>query len=68
MARSKDIYRPGLSYVMVRSDQDQEPEEEPTISDLIGWVLRIRDDLLMYAAMFFGAQLFILWLIAVKVG
>jgi hypothetical protein len=66
MARSKDIYRPGLSYVTVRSDQ--EPEEEPTIGDLIGWVLRIRDDLLMYAAMFFGAQLFILWLIAVKVG
>jgi hypothetical protein len=66
MARSKDIYRPGLSYVTVRSDQ--EPEEEPTISDLINWVLRIRDDLLIYAAMFFGAQLFILWLITTKVG
>lgn len=66
MARSKDIYRPGLSYVTVRSDQ--EPEEEPTIGDLIGWVLRIRDDLLMYAAIFFGAQMFILWMIAVKVG
>jgi hypothetical protein len=66
MARSKNNYRPGLSYVTVHSEQ--EPEEEPTIGELIGWMLRIRDDLLIYAAMFFGAQLFILWLIVTKVG
>jgi hypothetical protein len=69
MAKSRDIYRPGVSYVEVMSDR--EPEEgEPTIGDLIGHMQKIKNDLLIYAALFMSAEFLLIWLICsiVKAG